>query len=120
MSPWLHLQTDSQHHRPVAPDTELVVEAAISDLFEKKGHEFDCGGLACDWLGRSEVIGAGNRRSARHDLFRHQRGTELIAQLRLAATQQGWTLRWLSRRSAGPPIQGGRREHHERRDQQAR
>ncbi|MBW2725181.1 MAG: hypothetical protein JRE71_12390 [Deltaproteobacteria bacterium] len=40
MSPWLHLQTDSQHHRPVAPDTELVVEAAISDLFEKKGHEF--------------------------------------------------------------------------------
>jgi hypothetical protein len=40
MSPWLHLQTDSQHYRPIAPDTDLVVEAAISDLFEKKGHEF--------------------------------------------------------------------------------
>lgn len=40
MSPWLHLQTDSQHHRAITPGTELVVEAAISDLFEKKGHEF--------------------------------------------------------------------------------
>lgn len=40
MSAWLHLQTDSQHHRAVAPGTDLVVEAAISDLFEKKGHEF--------------------------------------------------------------------------------
>jgi hypothetical protein len=40
MSPWLHLQTDSQHFRAIEPDTELVVEAAISDLFEKKGHEF--------------------------------------------------------------------------------
>ena len=40
MSPWLHLQTDSQNHRAVTPGTALVVEAAISDLFEKKGHEF--------------------------------------------------------------------------------
>ena len=40
MSPWLHLQTDSQNHRAVMPGTALVVEAAISDLFEKKGHEF--------------------------------------------------------------------------------
>lgn len=40
MSPWLHLQTDSQNYRPIAADTELVVESNIVDLFEKKGHEF--------------------------------------------------------------------------------
>jgi len=40
MSPWLHLQTDSQNHRAVTSGTRLVVEAAISDLFEKKGHKF--------------------------------------------------------------------------------
>jgi hypothetical protein len=40
MSPWLHLQTESQHYAAVSLDTELVVEAAIVDLFEKKGHEF--------------------------------------------------------------------------------
>jgi hypothetical protein len=40
MSPWLHLQTDSQNYRPIAANTELVVESAIADLFEKKGHEF--------------------------------------------------------------------------------
>jgi len=39
-SPWLHLQTDSQNYRPIAVDTELVVESTIADLFEKKGHEF--------------------------------------------------------------------------------
>ncbi|MBW2396449.1 MAG: hypothetical protein JRG95_19530 [Deltaproteobacteria bacterium] len=40
MSPWLHLQTDSQNYRPIAANTELVVESSIADLFEKKGHEF--------------------------------------------------------------------------------
>ncbi len=40
MSPWLHLQTDSQHYGAIAPGTDLVVEASIADLFEKKGHEF--------------------------------------------------------------------------------
>jgi hypothetical protein len=40
MSPWLHLQTDSQNYRPIAANTELVVESTIADLFEKKGHEF--------------------------------------------------------------------------------
>ncbi len=40
MSPWLHLQTDSQNYRPIAADTELVVESTVADLFEKKGHEF--------------------------------------------------------------------------------
>jgi len=37
---WLHLQTTSQNHRPIPRDSELVVESAIADLFEKKGHEF--------------------------------------------------------------------------------
>ena len=40
MSPWLHLETHSQHFRAVGPDTGLVVEARIAELFEKKGHEF--------------------------------------------------------------------------------
>jgi hypothetical protein len=40
MSPWLHLETDSRFFRAIAPDTELVVEAAVADLFERKGHEF--------------------------------------------------------------------------------
>jgi hypothetical protein len=40
MDAWLHLETWSQHHEAIAPDTELVAEAAIADLFEKKGHEF--------------------------------------------------------------------------------
>lgn len=37
---WLHLETWSQHYRAVAPGDELVVEAAVIDLFEKKGHQF--------------------------------------------------------------------------------
>jgi hypothetical protein len=40
MSPWLHLQTDSQNYRSIAANTELVAESAIVELFEKKGHEF--------------------------------------------------------------------------------
>jgi hypothetical protein len=40
MSPWLHLQTDSQHYRCIEQGCELYVEAAVADLFEKKGHEF--------------------------------------------------------------------------------
>jgi hypothetical protein len=40
LSPWLHLETHSQHFSAVEMDTELVVEARIADLFEKKGHEF--------------------------------------------------------------------------------
>ncbi len=37
---WLHLETTAQHHRAIAPGEELVVEAAVADLFEKKGHAF--------------------------------------------------------------------------------
>jgi hypothetical protein len=40
MSAWLHLETRSQHYRAIEPGTELVVESAIADLFEKKGHHF--------------------------------------------------------------------------------
>jgi hypothetical protein len=40
MEAWLHLQTESQNYRPVQRGSELVVESAIADLFEKKGHEF--------------------------------------------------------------------------------
>jgi len=40
MPAWLHLQTDSRFFRAVAPGSELVAEAAIADLFERKGHEF--------------------------------------------------------------------------------
>jgi hypothetical protein len=37
---WLHLQTESQNYRPIPRDSELLVESAIADLFERKGHEF--------------------------------------------------------------------------------
>ncbi len=40
MSAWLHLETESQHFRAIEPGAELVVEAEIADLFEKKGHRF--------------------------------------------------------------------------------
>ena len=40
MDAWLHLETRSQHFGAIARDTEVVAEATIADLFEKKGHEF--------------------------------------------------------------------------------
>ncbi len=40
MPTWLHLETGSQFFAAIAPDTEVVAEAAIVDLFEKKGHSF--------------------------------------------------------------------------------
>ena len=40
INPWLHLQTESQCFRAIELGTELIVEAAIVDLFEKKGHQF--------------------------------------------------------------------------------
>jgi hypothetical protein len=40
MEAWLHLQVESQNYRPIPRRSELVVESAIADLFEKKGHEF--------------------------------------------------------------------------------
>ncbi len=40
MNPWIHLQTESQNFQAVKMGTDLIVECAIEDLFEKKGHEF--------------------------------------------------------------------------------
>jgi len=40
MNPWVHMATRSQNYAPIALNTELVAEMAITDLFTKKGHEF--------------------------------------------------------------------------------
>lgn len=40
MNPWVHVQTDSQFYAVVEPGTDLVVECAVADLFERKGHQF--------------------------------------------------------------------------------
>jgi hypothetical protein len=40
ISPWIHLQTDSQNYAPIPPRSDLVAEVAIGDLFAKRGHEF--------------------------------------------------------------------------------
>ena len=40
MNPWIHLQTESQNYDAVENNTDLIVESRITDLFERKGHEF--------------------------------------------------------------------------------
>ena len=40
MNPWVHIQTDSQYYAAVERDTDLLVECAIEDLFDKRGHQF--------------------------------------------------------------------------------
>jgi len=40
LGPWVHLQTDSQHFAPVPRGSEIIVQARVLELFEKKGHEF--------------------------------------------------------------------------------
>ncbi len=40
MNPWLHLETRSQNYAPVPMGTEMLAEMEITDLFNKKGHEF--------------------------------------------------------------------------------
>lgn len=43
MSPWIHLEIRAQNFQAVPLDTPLVSEVTITDLFDKKGHEFaDC------------------------------------------------------------------------------
>ncbi len=43
MNPWIHLETRSQNFAPVTLGTELHSELTITDLFERKGHQFaDC------------------------------------------------------------------------------
>jgi hypothetical protein len=40
MNPWVHLETESQNYAPIPDGTKIIAEMAITDLFEKKGHEF--------------------------------------------------------------------------------
>jgi hypothetical protein len=40
MNPWVHLESESQNYQAIPLNSEIIVEAAISDLFEKKGHQF--------------------------------------------------------------------------------
>lgn len=40
MNPWLHLETRSQNHARIPLGTEILAEMEITDLFNKKGHEF--------------------------------------------------------------------------------
>lgn len=43
MSPWIHLEIRAQNFQAVPLDTALISEMTITDLFNKKGHEFaDC------------------------------------------------------------------------------
>jgi hypothetical protein len=43
INPWIHMETWSQNYQPVALGTELISEMKVTQLFEKKGHEFaDC------------------------------------------------------------------------------
>ncbi len=40
MNPWVHMQTTSQYFDIVPYGTKLIAECAITDLFNKKGHDF--------------------------------------------------------------------------------
>lgn len=40
LGPWLHLQTDCQCFSMIESGAKLVVEGAVVDLFERKGHRF--------------------------------------------------------------------------------
>lgn len=40
LNPWLHLETEHRNHAPIPWGSEVVIEQAVGDLFEKKGHEF--------------------------------------------------------------------------------
>ncbi len=43
MSPWIHLEVRAQNFQAVPLNTALISEMTITDLFQKKGHEFaDC------------------------------------------------------------------------------
>jgi len=40
MNPWVQLETRSRHFAAIPLGTKLVAETEITNLFEKKGHEF--------------------------------------------------------------------------------
>jgi hypothetical protein len=58
LSPWLHLQTEHQNFAPIPPGSELVVETAVADLFERKGHEFVDAEVAAFLLDETPVMRA--------------------------------------------------------------
>ena len=40
LGPWIHTDSDVQHHAPVALGDWLTVEAAVTNLFERRGNRF--------------------------------------------------------------------------------
>jgi len=40
LGPWIHVESRVRHHAPLALGTRVVVEARVTDLFERRGHEF--------------------------------------------------------------------------------
>lgn len=40
LGPWIHVESEVQHHSAIELGTELVVEARVRELFERGGHEF--------------------------------------------------------------------------------
>ncbi len=40
LGPWIHVQSEIQHFAPVPLGRALQVEARVTDLFERRGHEF--------------------------------------------------------------------------------
>jgi len=40
MNPWVHLESTSQNYQAIPLNSEIVAEASIANLFEKKGHQF--------------------------------------------------------------------------------
>ena len=40
LGPWIHVESRVRHHAPLPLGTTTLTEARISDLFERRGHEF--------------------------------------------------------------------------------
>lgn len=40
LGPWIHVESDVRNHAAIEPGSDLVVEARVIDLFERRGHEF--------------------------------------------------------------------------------
>ncbi|MGB1342111.1 MAG: hypothetical protein ACPHAN_01215 [Pseudomonadales bacterium] len=40
MNPWVHLQTTHHNFAAITPETEVLAEMVVLDLFERRGHQF--------------------------------------------------------------------------------
>jgi hypothetical protein len=40
LGPWIHVSSETQHFRAVRDGDRLAARAVVTDLFERKGHEF--------------------------------------------------------------------------------